>query len=222
MSIPGPQSPPPKPVTDLWQPELVRLPERTPMRRAVRGFLRGLMRGIMHLCLRAELRGMENLPARGPFVLVINHLGDADVPLLVGALPMELDGFAKIELRSFPILGKVFDWYGVIWLHRGQPDRRALRAALQGFAEGRSLVIAPEGRYSLTRGLEPSGKGAAYIAARGNVPVIPVALAGTAVATTLLSAADYTITVSQDRLNNALNEPQKICLVCMLLTFVAQ
>jgi alcohol dehydrogenase (cytochrome c) len=37
---------------------------------------------------------------------------------------------------------------------------------------------------------------------------IPVAFIGAAVASTILSAADYTITVSQDRLNNALNEPQ--------------
>ncbi|HEY5902140.1 MAG TPA: lysophospholipid acyltransferase family protein [Anaerolineales bacterium] len=179
MSIPGPQSPPPKPVTDVWQPELVRLPERTPMRRAVRGFLRGLMRAIMRVCLKAELRGMENLPRRGPFVLVINHLGDADVPLLVGALPMELDGFAKIELRSFPILGKVFDWYGVIWLHRGQADRRAMRAALQGLEQGRVIALAPEGRYSLIQGLEDGSDGAAFLARKADVPVVPIALTGT-------------------------------------------
>src|SRR5439155_6417365 len=37
---------------------------------------------------------------------------------------------------------------------------------------------------------------------------ISIALACAAVASTILSAADYTITVSQDRLNNAQNEPQ--------------
>jgi 1-acyl-sn-glycerol-3-phosphate acyltransferase len=86
---------------------------------------------------------------------------------------------AKIEMLSFPVIGKWMEWYGMIWLHRGQPDRRALRAALQAFKEGRSLVIAPEGRYSLAKGLEPGGKGAAYIAARAGVPVIPIALTGT-------------------------------------------
>ena len=50
------------------------------------------------------------------------------------------------------------DWYGIIWLHRGQADRRAIRAALDGFAEGRIIVIAPEGRYSLVGGLEEGSR----------------------------------------------------------------
>ena len=61
----------------------------------------------------------------------------------------------------------------------GRPDRRALRCALEAFEQGRFLIIAPEGRYSLIKGLEPGGKGAAYLAMKGNVPVIPIALAGT-------------------------------------------
>jgi 1-acyl-sn-glycerol-3-phosphate acyltransferase len=71
------------------------------------------------------------------------------------------------------------DWYGCIWLHRGRPDRRALNCTLQAFEQGRFVIVAPEGRYSLTNGLEPGGKGAAYLAARAHVPVVPVALTGT-------------------------------------------
>ena len=106
--------------------------------------------------------------------MVINHLGDADAPLLVGSVPASLDGLGKIELYDFPVLGKLMDWYGIIWLHRGRADRRAMRAALDGLAEGRILVIAPEGRYSLIGGLEQGHQGAAYLAYKADVPIIPV------------------------------------------------
>ena len=94
-------------------------------------------------------------------------------------MPAALDTLGKIELYDFPLLGKLMDWYGIIWLHRGQPDRRAIRAALDGLAEGRIIVIAPEGRYSLTGELEEATDGAAFLALKANVPVVPVALIGT-------------------------------------------
>lgn len=171
-------SPPPKPVAQTWRPELVRLPPLTPLRCAFRALVRGLLRAVRLLCLKVEVHGLENFPKRGPALVVINHRGDADTPLLLTFLP-ELDALGRIELYDFPILGKLMDWYGIIWLHRGRPDRRALRAALDGLAEGRFLAIAPEGRYSLTEGLEPGGEGAAYLARKADVPIVPVALTGT-------------------------------------------
>jgi len=90
-----------------------------------------------------------------------------------------LDALGKIELFDLPILGRLMEWYGIIWLHRGRPDRRAMRAALDGLAEGRFLVIAPEGRYSLIGGLEEGGQGAAFLAYKADVPIVPVAVIGT-------------------------------------------
>lgn len=172
-------SSPPKPVAGVWRPELVRLPRLTPARRIFRALARGLLKLVKAVCLRAEVRGLENFPGHGPALVVINHRGDADTPLVVASLPVEIDALGKIELYDFPVLGKLMDWYGVIWLHRGQADRRALRAALDGLAAGRVLVIAPEGRYSLIDGLEAGGEGAAFLARRADVPIVPIALTGT-------------------------------------------
>lgn len=169
---------PPKPVTNIWRPDLTRLPGLTLPRRAFRRLIQLLSRLVLWLVTRTTVSGLERLP-RGPALIAVNHLGDADAVVLLAALPSRPEALAKIEMRDFPVAGKIMDWYGMIWLHRGQPDRRALRAALQAFEEGRSLAIAPEGRYTLTRGLEPGSKGAAYIAAHGNVPVVPVAFTGT-------------------------------------------
>jgi 1-acyl-sn-glycerol-3-phosphate acyltransferase len=112
-------------------------------------------------------------------LVVINHIGDSDVPALISSLPFPPDALAKIELNEIPLLGKLMDWYGVIWLHRGQADTRAIRAALDGFTEGRVIVIAPEGRYSITGALEEGNGGVAYLAYKSGVSILPIAIIGT-------------------------------------------
>lgn len=168
-----------KPLSEVWRPALVRLPEMTRARRAFRAFALGLMKLIAKICLNVTSEGMENLPNKGPLLIVINHLGDSDVPALISTFPFPPDALGKIELYDVPILGKLMDWYGIIWLHRGQADTRALRAALNGFAEGRIIVIAPEGRYSLTGALEEGTGGAAFLAYKSGAAILPIAITGT-------------------------------------------
>ncbi len=180
-TVPKPAAPiPPKPVTRIWHPELTQLPRLHIARRLFRRFARWIARLTLALITRTTVIGLQRFPSSGPALLAVNHLGDTDAAILLAALPVAADVLGKIELLyDFPVLGRLMDWYGVIWIHRGQPDRRALRCALDAFVQGRFLIIAPEGRYSLVKGLEPGGKGASYLAAKANVPVIPIALTGT-------------------------------------------
>ncbi|MBV6393043.1 MAG: Bifunctional protein Aas [Anaerolineales bacterium] len=179
MSMTDKPPPPPKPVSEVWKPELVRLPRLTPLRLAFRKFSHGLIKFTAWACLRVTREGLENIPREGPLLIVINHLGDADVPALISSLAFTPDALGKVELYDLPILGKLIDYYGAIWLHRGKPDKRALRAALDGLAEGRRIVIAPEGRYSLTGALEEGAGGAAFLAIKSGAPILPVAVSGT-------------------------------------------
>ena len=121
---------------------------------------------------------MENYPSHGPALVVINHLGDPDALLVIGALPYFPEVFVKIELRDITILRWLGDLLGVIWVHRGQPDRRAISAALEAFRDGRMVLIAPEGRESLTGSLEAGTEGAAFLTLEAGVPVVPVTLTG--------------------------------------------
>ena len=171
-------SPPPKPVTEIWRPDLVALPRLTLARRAFRAFLRGLTKLVTFFTMRTTIRGMENFPKQGPAIIVINHLGDADAVLVGASIPTTIDGMGKIELID-EWVGPIMHAYGTIWVHRGRPDRRALRAALDGLAEGRMVALAPEGRQSLIGGLEEGNAGAAFLAMKSGAPIVPIAMTGT-------------------------------------------
>lgn len=175
----GKPSIPPKPVSEVWRPELVRLPRMTFLRRMFRAFSHGLIKFIAKVCMNVTVEGLGNFPQKGPLLVVINHIGDADVAAIVSIFPDTPDALGKIELYDLPILGKLMDWYGIIWLHRGQADIRALRAALDGFTEGRVIVIAPEGRYSAIGALEKGNDGAAFLAHKAGVPILPIVVIGT-------------------------------------------
>lgn len=174
-------STPPKPITEIWRPDLVMLAPLTSKRRLFRVFARGMAKLLTSLLLRAQVSGLENFPRRGPAVIVFNHLGDADAVLMMAKLPYEtpVEGIGKIELNDHWLVGPIFRRYGIIWVHRGKPDRRALRAALDALGQGRMVTLAPEGRQSLIGGLEDGNPGAAFLALKSGAPVVPVALTGT-------------------------------------------
>lgn len=174
-------SSPPKPVTEIWRPDLVSLPRLTFSRRVFRVFLRGVTKLLTFLLLRAEVGGLENFPRHGPALIVFNHLGDTDAVLMMATLPYKspVEGIGKIELNEHWLVGPVFRAHGIIWVHRGQPDRKALRAALDALAEGRMVTLAPEGRQSVIGGLEEGNAGAAFLALKSGAPIVPVAMTGT-------------------------------------------
>jgi 1-acyl-sn-glycerol-3-phosphate acyltransferase len=176
------QTPPssqPKPVTDWWRPDLVKLPRLTWQRRIFRTFMHGVAKLTTFVTMHATVRGMENFPQRGPALIVINHLGDADVVLLVASIPRTIDGMGKIELNEHWLVGPIFRTYGVIYIHRGRPDRKAIRAALDGLAESRMIALAPEGRQALDGKLEEGTDGAAFLAMKSGALIVPIAMTGT-------------------------------------------
>lgn len=172
-------SSPPKPITEIWRPDLVALPRLTFARQFFRQFARLLLKLLKFLFLDVTVTGMENFPTKGPALVVINHLGDADAVLLGATIPYMIEAMGKIELNDHWFVGPLFRAYGIIWVHRGRPDRKALRAALDGMAKGRVVLIAPEGRESLIGGLEEGSEGAAFLALKSGAPIVPVAMTGT-------------------------------------------
>ena len=171
--------PPRKPRSSTIHPEITRLPSLSLRRRFVRLLVNQLARFLTWAFTNTQVEGLGNLPSQGPAIIVINHLGDADLVIGLAVSPVTVETFAKAELYDYPILGKLMDSYGVIWVHRGRPDRKAIRTALKALAERRIVGIAPEGRESLTGSLEEGTGGAAYLALKADAPIVPVTITGT-------------------------------------------
>ena len=130
--------------------------------------------------LRLTVRGAENVPRGGAVLLTMNHLGGADPVLVVGFTPRPVAVVGKAEILRWPVVNLVVRAYGMIPVHRGEPDRATLARLLGVLKGGQALLIAPEGRESHTGQLEPGKSGPAFLAQHAQVPVLPVAITGTA------------------------------------------
>ena len=117
-------------------------------------------------------------------MLASNHLSNTDgFPIALGVYPRRTLRFmAKIELFRRP-LGALVRALGAFPVNRDRPDRDALRTAVSLARSGEIVVMFPEGtrrRKGLSKRYEPEPHdGAARIALRAGVPLIPAALAGT-------------------------------------------
>ncbi len=133
------------------------------------------------LICRVVVTGRQHIPEQGPLLVVSNHLSSVDPPLVVSLFParLRLIGMAAMKHRRDLFIGWLMDRAGVVWVRRGEADRRALRQALEILKSGRLFGIAPEGTRSRTGALIEGRPGAAFLAIKAGVPILPVAVAGT-------------------------------------------
>jgi 1-acyl-sn-glycerol-3-phosphate acyltransferase len=128
--------------------------------------------------VRAE--GAEKLDQRASYVFVANHGSYMDIPALLAALPHQFRFFAKKGLYKIPFLGYHLKHAGHLPV-----DRTNARNSLKSMAEGArivrergiSVMLFPEGGRS-AEGLRGFKEGAAYIAIKAGVPVVPIAIIG--------------------------------------------
>lgn len=126
---------------------------------------------------------LEHLPRTGPAILIANHYTLAD-PLVAGyGSAWRIGRFvamvAKSQIRGWPVLGWLGTQAGVVYVRRGEANRDAQRASLDALAGGDFLLIFPEGTRSMTGGLITARNGAALLAMRTGVPIVPMAITGT-------------------------------------------
>lgn len=117
---------------------------------------------------------------RSGYVVVANHESVAD-PFVLSWLPFDMRWVAKEELFKPPVIGWAMRWGGDIPLRRGQGDsvRAMFDECERALAGGISIMMFPEGTRSKDGELLPFKDGAFALAVRAQVPVLPVALAGT-------------------------------------------
>ena len=141
--------------------------------------LRALIRVVGRFYLRTRVVGAERLRTEGAFIIAPVHRSNLDGPLVNSRCPRMVRSLAKIEMFK----GRAGTWIsamiGSFPVHRGAGDRRTLLAAIGLLRRGEPLLVFPEGTRHSGREVGEIFGGAAFLAARTGVPILPVGIAGT-------------------------------------------
>ncbi len=132
------------------------------------------------LGIRVETMGQERYDKNRTYLIVSNHAGMADIPLILGTIHLNLRFVAKEELGRIPVFGWALRGCGHVMIKRGQ-NREALQSLLKAvdtLKSGRSVHIFPEGTRSENGQLLPFKRGAFIIAKKAGLPVLPVTIIG--------------------------------------------
>lgn len=156
---------------------------------------------LFHTILKIKVVGKENCPAKGePLILICNHFSWFEVPLLVGKLPYKIVVLGSAEVWQHPIGRLLAVAFAAIPIQRGRPEREALKQALQVLHNGGVLAIFPEGGIDpelrplteaginvadvkgqtarIPGALISARPGAAYLAVKSGVRILPTAVIG--------------------------------------------
>ncbi|MBM3450702.1 MAG: 1-acyl-sn-glycerol-3-phosphate acyltransferase [Armatimonadetes bacterium] len=134
---------------------------------------------LLRAVFRMRVTGREHEPRDGPFIVVANHWSYIDPPAMGCAVRRRLAFMAKAELFRPGILNWFMRSMGSFPVRRGESDRAAIRAALEVVARSGALAMFPEGTRNPRGALMPAQPGAAFLALRAGVPILPMGIRGT-------------------------------------------
>jgi cytidylate kinase len=162
-------------------------PKRWPISRMVKEPLDTMLYRFTHVVLgplwrslyRMRVQGAEYFPLTGPVVVVCNHRAMTD-PFFLGInVFRQIHYMAKHELWKFKPLGWAMEGYGAFPVVRGEPDRSAVKKAVEILADGGVLGLFPEGGVRSGSQLAAIRSGVSLFAMREGVITVPAALRGT-------------------------------------------
>lgn len=138
-------------------------------------------RSVLWICgIRVKVEGAENVPAGGSFVLVANHRSYMDSPAVIPYINLQFRFFAKSSVFYWPMIGYHLRQAGHLPVHYDNPGKslKSMSDAARVIRQkGISVLLFPEAGRT-TGDLEPFKDGAAYVAIKAGVPVIPMGLIG--------------------------------------------
>lgn len=149
-----------------------------PRRVLIRRVLKTLSKAAFGLLSDLEIQGEENLPGKGPLLVIGNHFSFIDPVAVIRALPYPIEFVGGAEFPHAPGIVKFLpSWWGYYPVFRGTGSRYALRAAEQILKQQGVLCIMPEGG-SWAEVLRPARPGAAYLASQTGARVLPLGIYG--------------------------------------------
>ncbi len=127
-----------------------------------------------------HVKGEENMP-EGAVLLVSNHEGNFDIPVLLGSLQKPFGFISKMEVKKIPIVSRWMEVMNCVFMDR--KDRRqsikAIREGIKIVKEGHSIVVFPEGTRSKGGPVGDFKAGSLRLAVDAEAPIVPIAIKGT-------------------------------------------
>lgn len=128
--------------------------------------------------LRLSVKGVENIPTSGAFILAPVHRSSMDIPISSAVTRRRMRFMGKDSLWKFKIVGSALSALGAFPVTRGSADLEALKRCIAFVNAGEPLVLFPEGTRQVGDSIAPLFDGAAYVALKTQVPIIPVGIGG--------------------------------------------
>ncbi len=131
--------------------------------------------------VKVTVSGAEKLDPNRSYIYMPNHQSNADIPLLLGRLPVQFRWLAKAELFKIPVFGRAMRGVGYISIDRSNRKLafESLERAARTIRNGTSLLIFPEGTRSRDGHILPLKKGGFVLSVDSGVPIVPIIIRGT-------------------------------------------
>jgi 1-acyl-sn-glycerol-3-phosphate acyltransferase len=125
-----------------------------------------------------EVRGLEHIPERGPFLVVANHESFLETMLIPAVIERPAHAMAKSTQFNVPFFGWLMAQVFAFPVRRFEIDPQTVRYVIRRFSEGYGVVIYPEGERTWDGELQPLRLGVVRLALMTGVPVIPARVEG--------------------------------------------
>jgi len=134
--------------------------------------------GFTQIYTRMSIEGRQHLPPTGAYVLAPVHRSYVDTPITACVTRRRIRFMGKDSMWKYPAFGSLISALGAFPVSRGTADREALQRCVAVLAAGEPLVLFPEGERKDGPVVQPLLDGAAYIASKAGVSIIPVGIGG--------------------------------------------
>ena len=141
-------------------------------------FARWVCRVFCILFFRVRTYGQDNIPRKGPFIIVSNHQSNLD-PIFCGGLIKRRSIFiARASLFTNWFFGPLIRSVNAIPVKVGEPDISTMRKVIERLKQGGGVTLFPEGTRTHDGKITPFKPGLGLLSRRGKAPIVPVVIDG--------------------------------------------
>ncbi|MBM7095310.1 1-acyl-sn-glycerol-3-phosphate acyltransferase [Bacillus sp. H-16] len=152
---------------------------------------------------RVKVEGIERIPKDEPVLIVSNHQGNFDIPIILGYLDLKIGFISKVEVKKLPIIASWMEEMNCVFMDR-KNRRQSVKAILQGakqLKDGHNLVVFPEGTRSKGGPVSQFKQGSFKLATKSGAAILPVTINGSfkimEANNNLMKPADVKVTIGE-------------------------